>query len=88
MSLDSGSDILHVCLRPAFVRLTAPVDNKKHRAADSEPGDSCQATGVIVLCEWDLTALRTGKVGMAVMPGWAHAAVWGLAFSRASAGPL
>lgn len=51
MSLDSGSDVLHVCLRPAFVRLTAPADNKERRAADSEPGDSCQATGLTVLCE-------------------------------------
>ena len=51
MSLDSGSDVLHVCLRPAFVRLTAPADNKKRRAADSGPADSCQATRVAVLCE-------------------------------------
>ena len=45
MSLDSGSSVLHVCLHPRFVRLTAPANNKKRRAADSEPGDSCQATG-------------------------------------------
>ena len=51
MSLDSGSDVLHVCVHPAFVRLTAPADNKERRAADSEPGDSCQATGLTVLCE-------------------------------------
>ena len=75
MSLDSGSDVLHVCLRSRFVRLTAPVNNKKHRAADSEPGDSCQATGVSVLCERELTARRTGEAGTAAAPGRAHAAV-------------
>lgn len=70
MSLDSRSDVLHVCLRPRFVRLTAPADNKKRRAADSEPGDSCQATGVVVLA-----ALRAGEAGTPVVPGRAHAAV-------------
>lgn len=81
MSLDSGSDVLHVCLRPRFVRLTAPANKKKLRAADSEPGDSCQATRVVVLCEWDLAAHGAVEAGTASGLGRAHAAVWGLAFS-------
>lgn len=70
MSLDSGSDVLHVCLCPRFVRLTAPADNKKRRAADSEPDDSCQATVLVVLRERDL---RAGEAGTPMMAG--HAAV-------------
>lgn len=46
-----------VCLCPRSLRLTAPANNKKQRAADSEPADSCQATRVVVLRERDLSAL-------------------------------
>lgn len=76
MSLDSGSAVPRVCLHPFFVRLTASANNKKRRAADSERGDKCQATGGRIVfffsfffVEVKAELTQTGRAGMTALLG-------------------
>lgn len=72
MSLDSGSDVLHVCLRPAFVRLTAPADNKQCRAAADSERQAIAARQPGSL----FGALGAGEAGTAAMPGAQLSEAW------------
>lgn len=90
MSLDSGSDVLHVCLRPVFVRLTAPADNKQcGAAADSEPQAIAarQPGRCLVLSELARLARRRCRARSCLRPGIQRGQRWPPLISHSAVSP-
>lgn len=66
--LTPGRASLHVCLRPAFVRLTAPADNKKRRLLIQNQAIAARQPGLLFCVRVKVSQLsELAEVGMAVM---------------------